>query len=69
MNSTGAIDLEIFHLPLLEGVYDLTVDLVDWTELHSYDHWGKRKQIHVVQTNVYDEGLITTDASWKKSEK
>jgi ABC-2 type transport system ATP-binding protein len=68
MNSTGAIDLEIFHLPLLEGIYDLTVDLVDWTELHSYDHWGKRKQIHVVQTNVYDEGLITTDASWKISE-
>jgi len=67
MNSKGAIDLEIFHLPLLEGIYDLTVDLIDWSELHSFDHWGKRKQIHVVQTNIYDEGLITTDAQWKMS--
>lgn len=65
LDSKGSIDLEIFHLPLLEGIYDLTVDLVDWTELHSFDHWGKRKQIHVVQTNIYDEGLITTDALWK----
>jgi ABC-2 type transport system ATP-binding protein len=67
MNSKGAIDLEIFHLPLLEGIYDVTVDLGDWSELHSFDHWGERKQIQVVQTNIFDEGLITTDAQWKIS--
>lgn len=65
LHSKGIIDLEVPNLPLLEGIYDLTVDLVDWTELHSFDHWGKKRQLHVVQTNIYDEGLITTDALWK----
>ena len=39
-------------LPLLEGVYDLTVALTDHTEIHPYDHWERRIRFEVRQYRV-----------------
>ena len=43
-------------LPLLEGVYDLTVALTDHTEMHPYDHWERRIRFEVRQYRSYDVG-------------
>jgi ABC-2 type transport system ATP-binding protein len=61
---TGTIDLEIPRLPLLEGQYDITLDLADIGEVHSYDHWDKRIRFDVAQYNIFDEGTITIDSTW-----
>jgi ABC-2 type transport system ATP-binding protein len=63
----GYIDLEIPNLPLLEGSYDLTVNLADIGEIHEYDHWDKRLRFDVAQFNVFDEGTLTIDSSWRHS--
>lgn len=60
----GIIDLQIPKLPLLEGSYDLTLDLADISEIHAYDHWDKKLRFDVAQFNVFDEGTVTVDSSW-----
>jgi hypothetical protein len=61
----GYIDLEIPNLPLLEGSYDLTVNLADISEIHEYDFWDKRIRFDVAQFNVFDEGVTTIASQWK----
>ena len=51
-------------LPLLEGVYDLTVALTDHTEIHPYDHWERRIRFEVRQYRSYDTGLVHIPAEW-----
>lgn len=60
----GVIDLSITRLPLLEGSYDLTLDLADISEIHAYDHWDKKIRFDVAQFNVFDEGTVTVDSTW-----
>lgn len=64
---TGHIDLSIPRLPLLEGSYDLTLDLADLSEIHSYDHWDKKIRFDVAQFHVFDEGTVTVDSTWSIS--
>lgn len=63
----GYVDLHIPRLPLLEGSYDLTLDLADISEIHAYDHWDKKIRFDVAQFHVFDEGTITVDAQWSIS--
>jgi len=60
----GHIDLFIPALPLLEGSYDLTLNLADKGEIHEYDHWDRRIRFDVAQFNVFDEGLTTIQSVW-----
>jgi hypothetical protein len=55
-------------LPLLEGVYDLTVALTDHTEHHPYDHWEKRVRFEVKQSRIYDVGMVHVDGAWQRAE-
>ncbi len=45
-------------LPLLEGVYDLTVALTDHTEMHPYDHWERRIRFEVRQYRRTTPGVV-----------
>ena len=65
----GYIDLHIPNLPLLEGSYDLTLDLADISEIHAYDHWDKRIRFDVAQFNVFDEGTTTINSTWSIQSK
>lgn len=60
----GHIDLRIPHLPLLEGQYRLTAELLDSSETHTFDHWAERIHFDVAQFHVFDEGTITIEANW-----
>lgn len=62
----GHIDLTIPRLPLLEGSYDLTLNLADISEIHEYDHWDRRIRFDVAQFNVFDEGTVTVESSWSQ---
>jgi hypothetical protein len=64
LSGEGYIDLHIPALPLLEGSYDLTVNLADQGEIHEYDHWDRRIRFDVAQFNVFDEGLTTIESQW-----
>jgi ABC-type polysaccharide/polyol phosphate transport system ATPase subunit len=62
----GYIDLQIPSLPLLEGSYDLTLNLADVGEIHEYDHWDRRIRFDVVQDNIFDEGTLTITSTWQQ---
>ena len=68
LHGEGYIDLDIPHLPLLEGSYDLTLNLADIGEIHEYDHWDRRIRFDVAQFNVFDEGTLTIASSWTHSD-
>lgn len=58
------VKIAIPSLPLLEGVYDLTVGLMDSTEVHPYDFWERRIRFEVRQFKSYDNGLVSIPAEW-----
>lgn len=60
----GYVDLYIPRIPLLNGTYQISVDLSDSSELLTYDHWGQSKTFDVLQDRVLDEGLVTIEAVW-----
>ena len=64
LHGIGHIDLRIDELPLLEGTYDLSIALTDYTEVREYDHWEKRTRFDVHQDDLYDVGLITMKSRW-----
>jgi ABC-type polysaccharide/polyol phosphate transport system ATPase subunit len=64
LDGPASVDVCIPSLPLLEGVYDLTVALTDHTEVHPYDHWERRVRFEVRQYKSYDTGLISIPAEW-----
>lgn len=64
LSGNGYIDLHIPELPLLEGSYDVTLNLADKGEIHEYDHWDRRIRFDVAQVNIFDEGLTTIQSTW-----
>ena len=64
LDGPARVDLSIPTLPLLEGVYDLTVALSDHTEMHPYDHWERRIRFEVRQYRSYDVGVVHIPAEW-----
>jgi ABC-2 type transport system ATP-binding protein len=62
----GSSQVEILFpsLPLLEGVYDLSLAVTDHTEVHPYDHWEKRIRFEVKQYKVFDSGSVHIDSQW-----
>lgn len=63
LDGSGAIDVRIPSLALMEGTYCLTVALTDHTETHEYDHWDRRIRFDVRQTDIYDSGVVYMPAS------
>ena len=69
LDGPARVDLSIPTLPLLEGVYDLTVALSDHTEMHPYDHWERRIRFEVRQYRSYDVGVVHIPASGRSAER
>ena len=64
IDGPATVEVSIPSLPLLEGVYDLTVALTDHTEVHPYDHWERRVRFEVRQYRTYDSGLVSIPTEW-----
>ncbi len=61
----GAVELAIDALPLLEGVYVLSVSLTDQAEVHEYDHWERGFRFEVRQYATNDAGLLHMPVTWR----
>jgi hypothetical protein len=64
IDGPASVSVTIPSLPLLEGVYDLSVAVTDATEVHPYDHWERRVRFEVRQYRSYDSGLVHMPAAW-----
>jgi ABC-2 type transport system ATP-binding protein len=64
LDGPASVEVDISSLPLLEGVYDLTVAVTDHTEMHPYDHWEKRVRFEVRQYKAYDLGTVHFPSEW-----
>jgi hypothetical protein len=64
IDGPASVSVTIPSLPLLEGVYDLTVALTDSTEVHPYDYWERRVRFEVRQYRTYDSGLVHMPTTW-----
>jgi ABC-type polysaccharide/polyol phosphate transport system ATPase subunit len=64
IDGPASVKVAIPSLPLLEGVYDLTVAIMDSTEVHPYDFWERRIRFEVRQYKSYDKGLVSIPAEW-----
>jgi ABC-2 type transport system ATP-binding protein len=64
IDGPASVKIAIPSLPLLEGVYDLTVGIMDSTEVHPYDFWERRIRFEVRQYKSYDNGLVSIPAEW-----
>lgn len=67
VDGDARVDIDIPALPLLEGVYDLTLAVTDHTEIHPYDHWEKRIRFEVRQFKVFDSGIVHIESTWRIS--
>lgn len=59
------VEIDFPSLPLLEGIYDLSVAITDQTEMHPYDHWEKMVRFEVRQYSVFDGGSVHIETKWK----
>jgi ABC-type polysaccharide/polyol phosphate transport system ATPase subunit len=67
IDGAARVDIEFPRLPLLEGVYDLSVAITDHTEIHPYDHWEKKVRFEVRQLKVFDTGVVHLESIWRVS--
>lgn len=67
IDGAARVDIEFPRLPLLEGVYDLSVAITDHTEIHPFDHWEKKVRFEVRQLKVFDTGVVHLESNWRIS--
>lgn len=60
----GHVTFEVEALPILEGTFDLTIDISDNAEVNPYDHLEKALRFHVLQNGTYDEGVTRVGGTW-----
>jgi ABC-type polysaccharide/polyol phosphate transport system ATPase subunit len=65
MRGKGVVELEIEGLPLLEGVFYLSVSVTDQAEVHEYDHWERAARFEVRQFGTNDAGLFHLPVTWR----
>lgn len=64
LEGTGYVDYVIDRLSLIDGSYDLSVAINDWTEQREIDYWQKPLQFEVHRGLQKEEGLVTMFGHW-----
>ncbi|MET0663801.1 MAG: ABC transporter ATP-binding protein [Ilumatobacteraceae bacterium] len=65
LDGTGFVDYTLDQLSLLEGTYELTAAISDWTEAHDYDHWRHGLRFDVLPSTVHEEGYVSLQGNWR----
>jgi ABC-2 type transport system ATP-binding protein len=60
----GSVEFIVDQLSILEGTFDLTVDISDNAEVSPYDHLEKAFRFNVIQRGTYDEGVTRVGGVW-----
>jgi ABC-type polysaccharide/polyol phosphate transport system ATPase subunit len=61
---TGSVEFFVDSLPILEGTFDLTIDVSDNAEVNPYDHLEKAIRFNVIQRGTFDEGVTRVGGTW-----
>lgn len=62
----GYIDFEMPYVPMLAGVYDLSVSIYDYTCQHPYDHRHRATRFNVEAGDPAQiHGMISLNSTWK----
>ena len=61
----GSVTFSVDSFPVLEGTFDLTIDVSDNAEVNPYDHLEKAIRFNVVQIGTYDEGITRVGGEWR----
>ncbi|HEY3081084.1 MAG TPA: ABC transporter ATP-binding protein, partial [Chloroflexota bacterium] len=65
IDGPGQVDYAVRALPLLRGLYHLSVSVYHEQLLHAYDHHDRVYPFHVQQTRVRENiGMVWLDADW-----
>jgi ABC-2 type transport system ATP-binding protein len=60
------VDVGLVDLPLLDGVYELSLAIGNMSGSHEYDHWEKRVKFNVHQKRTVESGIVSIDSTWLK---
>ena len=64
----GSVEFAVDALPILEGSFELTVEVSDNAEVRPYDHLEKLFSFTVIQRGTYDEGITRMGGNWETPE-
>jgi ABC-type polysaccharide/polyol phosphate transport system ATPase subunit len=65
IDGRGHVDYTIDDLSLLEGTYELSAAIADWTEAHDYDHWQHGLRFDVLPSTIHEEGYLSLSGRWR----
>jgi len=65
LDGPGHVDFVIPALSLLQGTYELTAAVQDWTEGHDFDHWRHGLRFDVLPSTVHEEGYVSLQGNWR----
>ncbi len=67
IDGEGYVDYIIPAIPHLPGVYDLTVAIVDFSLLETYDHWHRCFRFRVIESDQIKErnGVVYIPSEWR----
>jgi ABC-2 type transport system ATP-binding protein len=69
LDGTGSVTVTFDPLILLPGTYDLSVDLVDWNVLHTFDHRTDLVRFDVERGPIRDSGgVVALGTRWEIDE-
>jgi hypothetical protein len=65
VEGSGYLDYVIPSLNLLEGTYNLSAAIADWTEGHDYDSWRHGLRFDVLPSHIHEQGYVSLGGSWR----
>ena len=61
------VEVRLADLPLLDGVYELSMAIGNMSGSHEYDHWEKRVKFNIHQKRTVESGIVSIHSSWNPS--
>jgi ABC-type polysaccharide/polyol phosphate transport system ATPase subunit len=63
----GSVEFTVDSLAILEGSFNLTIDLFGGVESLPFDHLDNAKLFTVIQEEIQDQGVVRLDGTWHSS--
>ena len=61
------VDVLLSNLPLLDGVYELSLAIGNMSGSHEYDHWERTVKFNVHQRRTAESGIVSIHSAWTVS--
>jgi ABC-2 type transport system ATP-binding protein len=61
---THVVDVRLHDVPLLDGVYELSLAIGNMSGSHEYDHWEKMVRFNIHQKRTVESGIVSIHSTW-----